>query len=460
MREYTMKLYRYMWALLCAQTAQLVLTTAGYSPNAVQQTDKSSHSSSLHGLSRLRGARSEGGSSTGDRANMPDDHTTNCSAVQNKYINTRHSLGPGCDLPGARVIPFLITCIGPCGSHHTAWALNHGGVETGHEYVARDGSASWVLAVDDRCCEGPAKEIAEAKGIFKKPKNYPGTGKISFRRHPTDVFNKVLLQMRCPLKTIEGYSTFLPSSFTHVRDSGLGVNMPSTLAREDCPRDPRNGLEITKGVIHCQYGTTEFSKLPKEDVLFFAESYIKWIDHIEGYADWGYRLENASIFDVCMHTGIDEHRCQAFRNYRRNGGYRRGLSCTGNLKIIDNWFECKLAAAELSLTHENPKTIPGLPSGCFWSPEDPIKLQFGTGRDDDGLLDQSARTALCRGDGEQDISRQIKQEKENADYLITGHRNHGRLTLDFIRNLDESTAQKLKEIMDRWGYREDCSLAV
>ena len=228
-----------------------------------------------------------------------DDHGSSaCSAARQKYANSRHSLGPGCDAKDGRVLPFLVTCMGPCASHHLAWSLWHGGVRTQHEYVEAEGSVSWMLAVDDRCC-GPN----DPHGFVKAPNRYPGPAKHHFNRHHGDVFNRVLLQMRCPLQVIMGFSTFLPSSFRHVRQAGLGIDLPTVLTRTDCPLGG-NDVELGRGTLYCQFGTTELdpSKLPRAVLYFFIISYIKWVSHIERYADFTYRVEDTTIYDVCTAT--------------------------------------------------------------------------------------------------------------------------------------------------------------
>lgn len=83
---------------------------------------------------------------------------------------------------------------GPCASHHLAWSLWHGGIHADHESIDVDGSVSWMLAVDDRCC-APNNPY----GIKKAPNRYPGPAKEHFNRHHGDVFNKVvLIFLICP----------------------------------------------------------------------------------------------------------------------------------------------------------------------------------------------------------------------------------------------------------------------
>ena len=98
------------------------------------------------------------------------------------------------------------------------------------------------------------------------------------------------------------------------------------LTRTDCPHGG-DKVEIGKGAIYCQFGTTELDpqKLPRAVLYFFIISFIKWVGHIEQYADFTFRVEDTTMYTICMQTGLPAHRCAPFKHYQRGGRQRHSV---------------------------------------------------------------------------------------------------------------------------------------
>ncbi|EDQ85221.1 uncharacterized protein MONBRDRAFT_12159 [Monosiga brevicollis MX1] len=193
---------------------------------------------------------------------------------------------------GQGQLPVLITGVGRSGTHHTESSLRHMGINVCHEAACRDGSVSWIYAVQDPDRFYPWENA-----------NY----RLKDRR-----FGQVFHQVRHPLRVIASLTTYEGMSWKFIAKHTPAV--PGLASMHP----------LRKALIH----------------------WVTWNRWVELHADWRFRMEDTPVAELCHRLSLPGSKCEQEHHAARRDQRFHANVTWGQLRRADPFWA--QAARELA----------------------------------------------------------------------------------------------------------------